>query len=412
MALTAHTHHHQQFCPVQQEEILHNGLSRNLSLQECMDEFGMSLNDLRYVAHDHPAMDCGKNNIMPKHTKKDTHMLGKGLRKIPVVSFFAGAGGMDIGLEQAGFDHLALFEHNEIFCRTIKANRPYWHVIGPPADTGDVSNVEETIAILREKFSMRPGFPGVFAGGPPCQPFSVAANQRFQKGNAKFKRVGYSNAAQGLLLFDFGKIIQYFKPRVFIVENVCGLSDVDDGKHLSVFCKEMAEVGYQISSPRTLRAENFGVPQYRKRLFVVGSLSGKWTPPVPWSHAVSSGDVLTDDVVYHSNHQIRQHKIESVLRYRELNFGQRDHLGRVDRLNPMLPSKTVIAGGLKGGGRSHLHPWVPRTLSVRESARLQTFPDNYIFEGPIARQFTQVGNAVPPLLAKQLGESILSSFYG
>ena len=89
-----------------------------------------------------------------------------------------------------------------------------------------------------------------------------------------------------------------------------------------------------------------------------------------------------------------------------LAYGRRDKLGRVDRLDPALPSKTVIAGGTNGGGRSHLHPLIPRTLSVRECARLQTFPDDFLFLGPSARQFTQVGNAVPPRLAAQVGEAI------
>jgi DNA (cytosine-5)-methyltransferase 1 len=94
-----------------------------------------------------------------------------------------------------------------------------------------------------------------------------------------------------------------------------------------------------------------------------------------------------------------------------LDYGQRDKLGRVDRLDPSSPSKTVIAGGISGGGRSHLHPYIPRTLSVRESARIQTFPDEYEFLGPVARQFTQVGNAVPPVLATQIASAIYSSFY-
>ena len=95
----------------------------------------------------------------------------------------------------------------------------------------------------------------------------------------------------------------------------------------------------------------------------------------------------------------------------KLEYGERDKLGRVDRLDPNLPSKTVIGGGTKGGGRSHLHPFIPRTLSVRESARLQTFPDDFVFCGPAARQFTQVGNAVPPLLALVLAREIYSQVY-
>ena len=112
-----------------------------------------------------------------------------------------------------------------------------------------------------------------------------------------------------------------------------------------------------------------------------------------------------------ANIETREHKAESVLRYMELAYGQRDQLGRVDRLDPLSPAKTVIAGGTKGGGRSHLHPEVPRTLSVRECARLQSFPDEYEFVGTSGRQFTQVGNAVPPVLAAQIGKSILTSFF-
>src|SRR5690606_5805428 len=111
------------------------------------------------------------------------------------------------------------------------------------------------------------------------------------------------------------------------------------------------------------------------------------------------------------NHVTREHSAESILRYMMLEFGGRDQLGRVDRLDPTRPSKTVIAGGTKGGGRSHLHPYIPRTLSVRESARIQTFPDNFVFTGPAARQFTQVGNAVPPILGAQMAASILKSFF-
>ena len=96
-----------------------------------------------------------------------------------------------------------------------------------------------------------------------------------------------------------------------------------------------------------------------------------------------------------------------------LDYGKRDKLGRVDHLLPSLPSKTVIAGGgANGGGRSHLHPEVPRILTVRECARLQTFPDNYKFIGPTARQFTQVGNAAAPLvLAATLATQIAKAYF-
>jgi DNA (cytosine-5)-methyltransferase 1 len=126
---------------------------------------------------------------------------------------------------------------------------------------------------------------------------------------------------------------------------------------------------------------------------------------------VGAGSVLNGCDSELCNNETREHKAESILRYMRLNYGQRDQLGRVDRLDPMLPSKTVIAGGTKGGGRSHLHPEIPRTLSVRECANLQTFPKDYIFMGANARQFTQVGNAVPPVLAAQIGNSVTESYF-
>ena len=128
--------------------------------------------------------------------------------------------------------------------------------------------------------------------------------------------------------------------------------------------------------------------------------------------AVPCYKALEKPLIKAENHVTREHKAESVIRYIELKYGERDRLGRVDRLDPNLPAKTVIAGGSKGGGRSHLHPLIPRTLSVRESARLQTFPDSFIFCGSPARGFTQVGNAVPPLLALKLARALCTKIYG
>ena len=136
--------------------------------------------------------------------------------------------------------------------------------------------------------------------------------------------------------------------------------------------------------------------------------------PAPQLGETPCGYVFMRSLTGIPNHITRKHNAGSVIRYSQLKPGERDHQGRVDRLDPFKPSKTVIAGGLKGGGRSHLHPFAPRTISVRECARLQTFPDNYEFTGTPARQFTQVGNAVPPMLAYYFAlaikEAILSDF--
>ncbi len=255
-------------------------------------------------------------------------------------------------------------------------------------------------------------FEWLFVGGPPCQPFSIAANQRFAKGGENFKRTGFAHPKNGNLLFDFVRLITEFQPRAFIIENVPGLRDLDGGEQLSAAVCSLQSAGYTVEQPFILDASHFGIAQQRKRLFVVGnSLGLPFSRPTPASRVVGAGSVLKLCRASAPNDETREHKAESILRYQKLDYGQRDQLGRVDRLHPSLPSKTVIAGGTNGGGRSHLHPEIPRTLSVRESARLQTFPDEYVFIGSTARQFTQVGNAVPPVLAAQLGIAVKNSYF-
>ncbi len=329
---------------------------------------------------------------------------------IPYVSFFTGCGGMDIGLEAAGYLHVASFEINELFCKTLRRNRPKWHVLGPPTHSGDVSKFEDVASALKNLISVP--FEGLFIGGPPCQPFSIASNQRFAKWGDNFKRTGFAHARNGNLLFDFLRLIVEFKPRAFIIENVPGLRDLDGGAQLSAAAQELEDAGYTVERPFVLDAAHFGIAQQRQRLFVVGNrMSLSFIRPTPVMFPVGAGSVLLRSLPDTPNSETREHKAESILRYMKLKYGQRDQLGRVDRLDPILPSKTVIAGGTNGGGRSHLHPEIPRTLSVRESARLQTFPDDFVFVGPTARQFTQVGNAVPPVLAAQLGFSVHKSYF-
>jgi DNA (cytosine-5)-methyltransferase 1 len=329
---------------------------------------------------------------------------------VPLVSFFTGCGGMDLGFEAAGYHHVAAFEINELFCKTLRRNRPKWRVFGPPTHSGDISKFDDIEGELRKLIS-KP-FEGIFVGGPPCQPFSIASNQRFAKWGNNFKRTGFAHEKNGNLLFDFIRIIVEFKPRGFVIENVPGLRDLDGGEQLSTAIKELETAGYTVEQPFILDAAHYGVAQQRQRLFVVGNrLSLPFTRPLPAILPVGAGSVLGEGRPDAPNSETREHKAESILRYRKLNYGQRDQLGRVDRLDPVLPSKTVIAGGTNGGGRSHLHPEIPRTLSVRESARLQTFPDEFVFVGPTARQFTQVGNAVPPVLAAQMGISIFESYF-
>lgn len=385
-----------------QRQLIESAISEDRDLSDALEYEGWSYDDLIYE----------RSNALSwrgRMTPKLDELLHPG-KGIPFVSFFTGCGGMDLGLEAAGFQHVAAFEINELFCNTLRHNRPIWKVFGPPIHSGDVSNIDDTSSALSTV--IKTPFEGLFVGGPPCQPFSIAANQRFARWGDNFKRTGFLHATNGNLLFDFIELVITFRPKAFVIENVPGLRDLDGGEQLASAIGKMKSAGYEVHEPFVLDASNHGVPQQRLRLFVVGSRDGGSLKLPKAQESIGAGSVLSKRIAKRTkNSETRQHKAESILRYMKLDYGSRDQLGRVDRLNPALPSKTVIAGGTNGGGRSHLHPEIPRTLSVRECARLQTFPDEYEFIGATARQFTQVGNAVPPVLAATLGHMITEGLF-
>lgn len=335
-----------------------------------------------------------------------------------MVSLFTGAGGLDEGFKAAGFHVHACMDLEEWACDTLRHNNPSAIIVGPPNYSGDIKKISPEV--FSEIIGLKPGQIDILAGGPPCQPFSMAAAQRFLKTDDQFKRKGFNDQEKGTLLFDYIEYIKFFKPKVFVIENVPGLLTIDDGEQLNKSLKELRDIGYRHTEPDTLNAVNFGVPQFREQCIIWGTLESDCsTPTLPapthfkdktplWT-TVAQALINLDEASL--NHLPREHKEESVLRYETLMYGQREPKGRVDRLNPLKPSKTIIAGGSKGGGRSHLHPLIPRTMTVRESARIQTFKDDYEFKGSIARQFTQVGNAVPPLLAENLAREIMEQVF-
>lgn len=335
-----------------------------------------------------------------------------------MVSLFTGAGGLDEGFKAAGFHVHACMDIEEWACDTLKHNNPSAIIVGPPNYSGNIKTISPQD--FSEIIGLKPGEIDVLAGGPPCQPFSMAAAQRFLKTDEQFKRKGFDDQDKGTLLFDYIEYIKWFKPRVFVIENVPGLLTIDDGIQLNKSLQELREIGYRHTQPATLNAVDFGVPQFRERCIIWGTLEKDSPSPElpspthykdksPYWKTVSQALVNLRESSL--NHVPREHKLESVLRYETLLYGEREQKGRVDRLHPLKPSKTIIAGGSKGGGRSHLHPLIPRTMTVRESARIQTFKDSYLFKGSIARQFTQVGNAVPPLLAENIARKIMITVF-
>jgi len=387
----------------EENAILKNCIHQNVPLGDALSERGLTYDSLRYETY------ADLYDASPPHERLDN--MEKSHSNIPAISFFSGAGGLDVGFGFAGFHNLASIENNEVFCDTLRLNDPDKKIIGPPETSGDARDRDDIAYALEKIIGGWKPFDGVFHGGPPCQPFSVAANQRFCKDSDKFKRQGFRDEDKGQLLFDYLWYIKRFMPKAFLIENVDGIANCDyDGK-IKAALDELSGLGYNIPPPQIINSAHYGVPQNRLRWIILGCRTRAGAGfPKPNSQTTSCFEIFDRPVRGEQNHDTRSHAAESVLRYMVLPYGGRDKMGRVDRLDPFLPAKTVIAGGTKGGGRSHLHPYSPRTLSVRECARLQTFPDGYVFCGPTARQFTQVGNAVPPLLAYkialQLGKAL------
>ena len=383
----------------QQKMLIALSEEKEVSFSQLLKQNGFSYDALQYINNPNIDINC----LRPIETLDN---IEKSTDNIPAISFFSGAGGLDVGFSYAGFDNRISIELNEVFCSTLRKNNPGKLVIGPPNYSGDISKRDEIAEVLKKNGVSIP-FNGVFHGGPPCQSFSIAANQRFSKSGDNFKRTGFDDEEKGTLIFDYIWFIKTFQPLAFLIENVEGIADFDTEGRIKAALDDLASHGYVITAPQIVNAAYYGVPQNRLRWLVVGTRGS--TPivfPKPDKTVTPCGSVFIRNLEGLENHITREHTAQSISRYMLLDYGGRDKLGRVDRLDPRLPSKTVIAGGMKGGGRSHLHPFSPRTLSVRECARLQTFPDSYVFTGANARQFTQVGNAVPPLLAYKLALAI------
>jgi len=259
----------------------------------------------------------------------------------------------------------------------------------------------------------------LLAGGPPCQALS------------EFGRRKGVDDPRGKLFYEYLRILSEVQPHAFIFENVFGLLTIHNGETFKELCELLESPGngvtYQLSVFR-LNAAHYGVPQSRDRVFIIGSRSGKKLSAIPPICAPASGESahklpqcrsvgnafqglppLGNDL---PNHTSRVHSERIIQRYCGLEFGERDPKTRINRLHPEKPSFTIIVGSDKGGGKGHVHPFEPREVSPRESARIQTFPDWWAFSGTSRHPIRQVGNAVPPLMAAMIGREIMSGFFG
>lgn len=310
--------------------------------------------------------------------------------KFSVLSLFTGGGGLDIGLEMAGFETSVCVDNDPESCKTLRFNRPEWSVF-----EGDIRNFDP-----KGKFDL-------VVGGPPCQGFSTAG-----KGNPDDPR--------NFLWREYFRIVEKVRPLALLLENVAGMANKKNAHHLNEFLSHLEQLGYQVTYG-ILNAADFGVPQQRKRLIVLAGLG--WMPelprPDPSAPKVSAkeaiGDLIRGAKGAH-NHEPNDHAPHVVERWSNLAEGEVDPNYRRGRIYSDKPSPTIRAGGGHGPRGDHLagfHPPIhyklPRQLTVRESARIQSFPDSWIFQGSKTAQGRQVGNAVPPLLARAIGEALRAS---
>jgi len=344
------------------------------------------------------------------------------------IEIFSGAGGMSVGAEMAGIDIKLGIDIDPYACETFKYNHPKALVINK--DIREVKNIN-----ISKTDST------VLFGGPPCQGYS--------KSNTRTRNI---DNEKNWFYKDYIRLLIDWKPDWFVFENVAGLKGAAKGFFFNEILKDFTETDYNITWD-ILNAKDFGVPQNRERLFIVGSLKNNdFKFPHPNGNIVTVGDALKDlpklengSRIKRKAYQInkcseyakilRRGSIDSrdnyvsrntdlvVERYKYIPEGgnwkdipdhlmtdtykdhSRCHTGIYHRLDSKLPA--VVIGNYRKN--MLIHPWENRGLSVREAARLQSFPDTFEFKGFLGNQQQQVGNAVPPLLAKAIFDKILSS---
>lgn len=334
------------------------------------------------------------------------------VRQFNSVELFAGGGGLALGMSLAGFHHVLLNEFETAACKTLKTNKPEWNVI-----EGDVRHIDFTP--LRGKIDF-------LSGGFPCQAFSYAG-----------KGAGF-NDTRGTLFFELARAVKEIQPKVFMGENVKGLISHENGRTFETIKNTIAELGYMLVEPRVLRAIMYQVPQKRERLILIAirndiaqNVEFHW--PTPYHKVLTLRDALYKSVIYDNDVPISEGAQYPEKKKRVLAMVPQ---GGDWRNLPEEVAKDYMGGSwLLGGGKTGMarrlsldepsltltcspcqkqtercHPLETRPLSIREYARIQTFPDNWVFQGSMSDKYKQIGNAVPVNLAWAVGRSLIRLF--
>lgn len=331
-----------------------------------------------------------------------------------VVELFAGAGGLALGLEKSGLTCIMLNEVDKGACKTLLLNRPYWNVV-----ESDIKKIS---------FSPYRGKADIVTGGFPCQAFSYAG-----------KKLGMSDV-RGTLFYEFARAVDEIKPLICVGENVRGLLMHDKGHTLKTMLSIFDEIGYRMLPPKILKAIFHRVPQKRERLLIIGIRKDVHIPyEFPERHkehyvlrdALKAGKLYDCDVPESLGAPYAKRKKEILALVPPGGYWRDLPL----ELQKEYMKKSFYLGGGKTGMARRMcwdqpcltltcspaqkqtercHPDETRPFSVREYARIQTFPDDWQFAGTITQQYKQIGNAVPVNLAEEIGYTLvraLNRFY-
>lgn len=317
------------------------------------------------------------------------------------VDLFCGCGGLSTGLLDVGIDVRVGIDHDAPSIATFDLNHRLRGSQSLRADVRELTG-DWLAALANAPIDL-------LVGGPPCQPFSVAGKRRALEDQ------------RGDLIFEFVRLLDETRADAFIFENVPNLARVQGGDVLGCLLAAFNEIGYSASA-RVLLAADYGVPQMRKRLFIVGRRDGRDIPmPPPMTHAPEANgrlpyataydalsdlpDVGTPEAEKIANHEPTFHSAAMLAAFAQQVPGTREPKSRHDRLHPDRPSYTLRAGTGNFSPLRPVHYRYDRVLSVRECARVQSFSDDFHWPDEQARlqQYRQVGNAVPPLLARVVG---------
>jgi len=340
------------------------------------------------------------------------------LDKLTVISLFSGIGGLDYGLTKTGrFEILACVELNKVACATLRQNQPTSTVLN-----ADITTVDFTQVLFQLGRDPRMESIDVVVGGPPCQAFSSVG-----------KRQGVSDP-RGKMIWEFLRAIKELTPKLFVMENVCGLqwNGNPKGSTLKQFLRRVPK-GY-ITKYFVVNAADYGAPQTRKRVVVIGTRVGTpcfkeathgkdRKPYVTLGEAIGYGYGYGYDCKADCEFSEKQVALLAQIppgsNWRSLPRKlQRQALGAAfgkqaggmssfcRRLSFDRPCPTLL-GSPRHRSTPLCHPVETRPLNIREYARIQEFPDSWKFHGTVAQQYLNLGNAVPVALGKAIGESIL-----